>query len=142
MLVISQICRVSSLPRFYSSSPTHLFLTPPVFFSCLFQRRWNLPILEIHLIHIRTRCSHSALSCSSVPQQIPRNPLRQILHGSSASPRWSRPPTQMKSATRADAGAFMQIQPTSETRARGLREPGKWLTSHLRTTEREAGGLI
>lgn len=35
----------------------------------------------------------------------------------------------------------MQIHPTLKTEW-GTNELGKWLTSHLRTTEREASGLI
>lgn len=45
-----------------------------------------------------------------------------------------------------DARAFMQIHPTLKKKKnlqpKGADELGKWLTSHPRATEREAGGLI
>lgn len=70
------------------------------------------------------------------------NPLRQILHRLSASlPPCAGPPVQTDAAKHTDARAFMQIHPTSKTEGEA-NELGKWSTSHLRTTEREASGLI
>ncbi|XP_024143660.1 myoD family inhibitor domain-containing protein isoform X3 [Oryzias melastigma] len=69
-----------------------------------------------------------------------RNPPRQI----PTLPDRASPPTPHQTPVHSgtDSGAFMQIHPTSEKTERKPGELGKWLTSHLRATEKEAGGLI
>lgn len=139
--------------RFYFS-PTDLFLYPLVSF---FPFKFPENCFEIHLTHVKKKKKHSIhspLISSWVSEHIYSNPLRQILHrpctplsrhAENTPHHLRRPPlsAQRKSATRLEASsAFMQIHPTSETCARDLAEPGKWLTSHLYAAEREACGLI
>lgn len=134
MLVISQIC--SFIFHLLLFPPTDLFPCPLVFFLSL-----SLKLLEncfeIHLTYKKTILS-TLLSSPEFERIFPvilcgRSCLARALHCLVVQ----NPPAQKKFATRADAAAFTQIHPTSETCTRDLDEPGKWLTFHLSATERK-----
>lgn len=130
----------------FISPPPIYFRIPLFFFSFQISRKlfWNT-----FNTRKKKHSIHSPLISSWVSEHIYSNPLRQILHRlcTPLSRRAENTPPSLsaprKSATRLEASsAFMQIHPTSETCAPDLAEPGKWLTSHLYATEREACGLI
>lgn len=65
-----------------------------------------------------------------------RTPTTAALPAAPPSPSPAAPRCRRNPAQHTDAAAFMQILPTTRSN-----ELGKWLTSHLRATAREAGGL-
>lgn len=136
--------------RFYSTTtglfptshtPHHPTPPPPCFFSPFVEKIPGDRICP-SLKYVQHKRAATAPVSSWVSGRIYGNPLRQIPHPDPPPLRFA-PPTPMKSATRADGGAFMQIHtpPRKPKREASVNRVNGWpLTPSA--TEREAGGLI
>lgn len=128
-------------------SPPRIYFHFHLFFFCFFflSLKFLENCFERHLTYKKCILS-TPLIPSWVSVHIYSNRLRQILHHPCTPPPrragGNLQHLRMPQPLCRSPPTFMQIPPTLQACAPDLDEPGKWLTSHLYATEREAGGLI